>query len=241
MLFFNKKQAVDVFVSKNKPGDLVYCYDINSLYPAVMNLYEYPIGTPKFVQGHVDLMDPATFGFLRVKVTSPKDLQLPLLQTKIDGRTVAPLGTWTGWYFTEELKLALTLGYKIEVLEAVLFERGLIFKKYVETLYDLRKTYSSEDPRNMICKLLLNSLYGKFGMDPHLEKWSLIDKDKFLSREVLPNDAIDLGDKMLVSVTDTKNTIVEPRLSVQEANELLAKREGVDIRDLELHIALVVF
>lgn len=221
--------SVDVFVPRNKPGDLVYCYDINSLYPAVMNLYEYPIGTPKFVQGHVDLMDPATFGFLRVKVTSPKDLQLPLLQTKIDGRTVSPLGTWTGWYFSEELKLALTLGYKIEVLEAVLFERGKIFKKYVETLYDLRKTFGSEDPRNMICKLLLNSLYGKFGMDPHLEKWRLVDKDSLLTRGKLPNDVIELGDKILISEPDTKNVVVKPSVTKEEANILLAKREGVEL------------
>ena len=35
-----------------------------------MNFYDYPIGTPKFVEGHVDLTDPNTFGFLRVKVTT---------------------------------------------------------------------------------------------------------------------------------------------------------------------------
>ena len=93
---------------------------------------------------------------------------MPLLHTKIKDMSIAPVGTWTGWYFSEELKLALKLGYTFEVLEGVLFERGNIFKKYVSTLYKLRKSFKKDDPRNMICKLLLNSLYGKFGMSPHL-------------------------------------------------------------------------
>lgn len=158
--------AVDVYKPENPDGKLVHCYDVNSLYPAVMMLNDMPVGAPTFVEGHLDLTDPATFGFLRVKVTAPDNLYLPLLQTSLNGTSLAPLGTWEGWYFSEELKFALNLGYTFEVLEGVLFERGRIFFDYVSTLYKLRNTFSKEDPRNLICKLLLNTLYGKFGMNP---------------------------------------------------------------------------
>ena len=70
-----------------------------------------PVGIPKLVQGHIDILDKDTFGFLKVKVTAPKDLYMPLLHTKINDMSIAPVGTWTGWYFSEELKFALKLGY----------------------------------------------------------------------------------------------------------------------------------
>lgn len=160
--------AVDVFQPLSSPGEPVYAYDVNSLYPAVMRDMDYPVGSPTFIEGSVDLNDPKTFGFLRVKVTSPTDLHVPLLQTKLEGRTVAALGSWTAWYFSEEIKMAESMGYRFEVIEAVLYERGQIFKDYVSNLYLMRQSYAKSDPRNLICKLLLNSLYGRFGMDPHL-------------------------------------------------------------------------
>jgi hypothetical protein len=146
--------AVDVFTPQSLPGQKVYCYDLNSLYPAVMLKNDFPVGTPTFIEGSVDLHAQDTFGFLKVKVTAPTDLNLPLLMTKLNGRTVAAVGTWTGWYFTEELKLAATLGYEFEVLEGVLFERSPnLFSAYVQTLYNLRKNFSKNDPRNLLCKL----------------------------------------------------------------------------------------
>lgn len=77
-----------------------------------------------FVEGDLDLTDPSTFGFLRVKVNAPDNLHIPLLQTQVNGTSLAALGSWTGWYFSEELKYALKLGYTFEVYEGVLFERG---------------------------------------------------------------------------------------------------------------------
>lgn len=154
---------VDVYNLQSPPAQMVYCYDVNSLYPTVMCNNDFPTGTPRFVEGHIDLNSPETFGFLLVRVTCPLDLDKPFLQVRRNGTTVAPVGTWIDWYFTEELKLAATLGYKFEVLEGVLFERSPnLFSAYVQSLYNFRKTFSKNDPRNLLCKLLLNSLYGSF-------------------------------------------------------------------------------
>lgn len=86
--------AVDVFQPQSIPDKPVYCYDINSLYPAVMRLYDFPVGNCTHIEGSVDLNSPETFGFLKVRVSAPDNLHVPLLQTKLNGRTVAAVGSW---------------------------------------------------------------------------------------------------------------------------------------------------
>lgn len=226
--------AVDVYTPQSEPMHTVYCYDVNSMYPAVMRDMDYPVGPPTFFEGHIDLNDHNTFGFLRVQVTAPKDLFAPLLMTRVGGRTVAPLGTWTAWYFSEELKLALTLGYEFKVLEGILYERGKIFSGYVDTLYKLRKSYASDDPRNLICKLLLNSLYGKFGMSPHLTEWKLVrlnpDFLRSLTAGKLPADFIQLdGETALVGSDTTKNKVVKGAKAQEEALAIISKKYNIPL------------
>ena len=50
------------------------------------------------------------------------------------------------------------------VIWGYIFERKNIFKDYVDLLHNLRNTYSRSDPMNFIAKILMNSLYGRFGM-----------------------------------------------------------------------------
>ena len=59
--------------------------------------------------------------------------KIPFLPFKTDYNTIVPIGEWTGWYFSEELKHAKTLGYKIVPLkEAYLFNKGKPFNKFIE-------------------------------------------------------------------------------------------------------------
>lgn len=126
----------------------------------------------------------------------------------------------------------------LEVIEGVLFERGNIFKKYVETLYKLRKSFKKEDPKNLICKLLLNSLYGKFGMNPHLHDWTLYDKTldnvikalntKNSSDKGVILDSIELGNKLLICQPSLKNNWTRLAMSKEEAIEFMAKYYNED-------------
>ncbi|MFN7611021.1 MAG: DNA polymerase, partial [bacterium] len=149
--------SVDLY----KPsGNQVYCYDAVSLYPFSM-LNDMPVGDAIYSN------DPNLsnwFGFLRVKVKCPDNLLNPILPfRKEDGTVIHPVGSWTGVYFSEELKNAEKLGYKFEILEGLKFERGSdIFKDYFEHFFKL-KSENSEIKRK-IGKLMLNSLYGRFGM-----------------------------------------------------------------------------
>ena len=84
--------AVDVYKPISPKDKTLFCYDVNSLYPSVMLNNDMPVGIPMTVKGHIDLNDPKTFGFLKVKVETPNDLNMHLLHTKSKNVGVAPLG-----------------------------------------------------------------------------------------------------------------------------------------------------
>nr|YP_009649293.1 DNA polymerase family B [Rhizopogon salebrosus]QDA23208.1 DNA polymerase family B [Rhizopogon salebrosus] len=83
-------------------GKNLFSYDVNSLYPYVMNNFDMPVGKMKFFEGDILKIDPKAFGFFECKVITPNNLKHPILQTKIDTgqglRTVSPLGKWTILY-----------------------------------------------------------------------------------------------------------------------------------------------
>jgi DNA polymerase type B, organellar and viral len=90
-------------------------------------------------------------------------------------------------------------GYTFEIFKGYKFERGVIFKKYVEILYNLRQQYDKTNPLNLISKILLNSLYGRFGMKEIIIKYEIcLQKDfyKITNKENI-FDIIELGDHIL--------------------------------------------
>lgn len=98
----------------------VYSYDVNSLYPYIMNDKLMPVGTPTLFYGDIRKMDPNAFGFFYCKIKTPEYLKHPILQThvKTDAgiRTLAPLGAWSDMIFSAEMDNALKFGYKFEIL-----------------------------------------------------------------------------------------------------------------------------
>ena len=84
--------------------------------------------------------------------------------------------------------------YDIQISKGYFFKKEDIFSKFVEDLYNLRLQYSKGSPLNYTCKLIMNSLYGRFGMRPILTKQEFINKEKFLelSKNFEIKDFIDL-------------------------------------------------
>src|SRR5450631_3634555 len=60
--------------------------------------------------------------------------------------------------------MPLKFGYQFEILNGYQFDKGDLFSGYVNKMYNLRLQYAKGHAINLIAKLLLNSLYGKFGM-----------------------------------------------------------------------------
>jgi hypothetical protein len=51
---------------------------------------------------------------------------------------IFPVGSWSGWYFSEEINHARSLGYTCSFVEGYKFEKSNnLFKEYVQTMYKL--------------------------------------------------------------------------------------------------------
>ncbi len=192
---------VDVYKPTNKPGTKVHSYDVNSLYPFSMFDFAMPVGKPIFFEGDIFRINPDAFGVFEVEVETPKYLKYPVLQTRIKTnngeRTVTPLGNWTGWYFSKEICNAMKFGYKFKVKKGYLFEKGYIFKEFVETIYKMKENSQKGSPIYIIAKLLLNSLYGKLGTKSDFENHLIISSDKSqeYNHKFVVTNVIDLGNK----------------------------------------------
>jgi hypothetical protein len=140
--------SVDMIVPT---GNNIYYYDVNSLYPSVMAKKPMPTKNVRKFDGDVLLVDENAYGFFNCEVITPENLEIPVLQIHYKNRTISPLGKFTGWFFSEELKFARDkFGYKFKVLNGYTFDSKIIFKGYVEELYNLRLTFPKTDPMNYI-------------------------------------------------------------------------------------------
>jgi DNA polymerase type B, organellar and viral len=191
-------------------GENVQGFDVNSLYPSSMAKYPVPVGKPEFFEGDPKLRFKNLFGFVLARVDAPP-IERPILPYKITNKngsqsTIYPTGTWTAWYFTEEIKNAMKYGYKFTIIKGYHFDNQKIFTDYVNELYSIKCSVSSDNPWYTISKLLQNSLYGRFGMSPDIEKNEFMSSSNF--QKILKTgtkcvtDFIDLGNKTLVSYLD---------------------------------------
>lgn len=176
----------DVYIPEGKN---VGCYDVNSLYPSSMNKFNMPVGKINFFEGNILETMSNPFGFFEVEVITPTNMDRPLLQTKVQTksglRTIAPLGQWTDMIFSEEMFEYMKHGYQFKVLRGYLFDLANIFEGYVQDLYKIKQSETIGSPMYLISKLLMNSLYGRFGMNPYLDTNSVIDNsdlNTFLSK-----------------------------------------------------------
>jgi hypothetical protein len=134
-------------------------YDVNSLYPYVMlNKYPLPI-KGNYVKVNSFVKDE--LGIYECDVEAP-DIHIPVLPTKYNGKLIFPTGKFSGVWCSPELELAIEKGYKIKVKQGYIFPKtDYIFNDYVKYWYKIKKT--SSGAKKAVAKLMLNSLYGKFG------------------------------------------------------------------------------
>ena len=180
---------------------------MNSLYPSQMRNQLMQVGVPTYFKGDIRLIDSKAFGFFYCKIIAPDDILHPIIQThvKTDNgiRTISPIGNWEDIIFSPEMDNAKKFGYKFEILWGYKFKLKNIFKSYVGVLYNLRLQYPKLHPLNLIAKLLLNSLYGRFGMIDKFPNITIFKDFKFFNKwfKIYNEDVIDfleLGEKILI-------------------------------------------
>jgi hypothetical protein len=212
-------QKMDQFLRKSYKGGVVdvykpflengYYYDVNSLYPYVMANFDMPVGKPikNWVKNSSSFDINNFFGFIYVKVKCPKELYIPFLTVMHDDLgLISPTGEWEGVYFSEEIKYALSLGYTFEYFDYYKFEKASIFDKYVNDMYKKRIAFKEKPAISTVYKLLLNSLYGRFGMTSSEFKNILI-KDTVDDRKKLSDIAL-LYDWSIVATFDNNSKLI---------------------------------
>jgi len=177
--FFQEDERTQEFVRQSYYGGLTMnfkrglfdksiSYDVNSLYPTVMckplpdpNSYKYyETGTLYNISKYM--------GVSHVKVTAPKNMYIPILPYKQNGKLILPTGTFSGVWTHAHLEYALNHGYIIhEVYEQVIYRKTTTFlKSFIETLYRERQEYQKiGSPLEKMSKLMMNSAYGKFAFN----------------------------------------------------------------------------
>ena len=224
---------VNVLVNKMDHG---YYYDMNSQYPFAM-LNDLPVGNPTF---STDTNLDNYFGFVYGEITAPdiNRLRVPYIQLR-DEKTdniYCPRGTFSRFIFSEEIKEALKDGYSINIIYGYKFERGKnLFKDYIDNFYEIKK--STNDPvEKALSKLMLNSLYGKFGMKDIISNMKIMDKKEANKITKNYNYSIfaDLGqDKVLIKYSsklpDSLTSLIKDKKDQMIENTLatVSRKRGV--------------
>ena len=153
-------------------GENLFYYDVNSLYPYIIQSYNMPGGKPVW---HGKLQDrdlDNLVGFIEAYVECPETITRPFLPYRCEKTKVLifPTGKFCGVYYSEELKYARQIGYKIIPLHGYLFENknSTPFEGFVLEVFQKRQEANKlqKNAMSYVYKILMNSLYGRFGIQP---------------------------------------------------------------------------
>ena len=184
----NNEQAIDLeresyrggrtecFFIGELPHATYHVVDVNSLYPYVMRKHNYPVRYQKIVKA----IDPQELVVnLRTRSAIARvtlNCNESVFAVRRD-RLIFPTGRFTVTLCSPELQYALDRNWIESVDRCVYYEHQPIFKRYVDKFYTLRNKFRAKSDKlyEQFIKLLLNSLYGKFGQ--RADVWNKIGVD----------------------------------------------------------------
>jgi hypothetical protein len=152
---------VEIFYYGKYKG-MIYENDINSMYPYCMKTLTFPDWNSLQKSKKCNI---AYEGVSYCKVKS--NLEVPLLPIRTGDGLKYVNGTFSGVWTNIELRNFEFHGGKIIKNYWTIYSKRKIrdlFNEYVNKLYEFKKNEENEY-RRLLFKLLLNSLYGKFGFD----------------------------------------------------------------------------
>lgn len=156
--------------------------DVSSMYPWAMVNAPLPLpwGMVRFVGRDADVRAAALYD-----VTVDSALSIPRLPVRTSEGTAFPNGRWRGWYVGEELLAFVRAGGRLRVNRGIEFlEQCEPFKGYVASMF--RRKQASRGMSRTVYKLLLNSLYGKFGQQGRQVR--CMELSEFMALEHAPHD-----------------------------------------------------
>jgi hypothetical protein len=149
---------------KSEAGPFYYV-DVNSMYGYVMANRDYPnalVGSSNAVSMSMLVRKLDKYAVIARVVVDVDDNYYPFT---VNGHKCYPLGSFETTLSTPELLLAVKRGWLRSVKLMSWYTKAPLFRDYVKYFAKLRGRYRRSNNRGMesICKLLINSLYGKFG------------------------------------------------------------------------------
>ena len=178
----------EVFKTKCDEG---YYYDFNSLYPYVMIYNEFPIGKTEKLSNDME------YFIAYVTIEIPK-IYLPPLPFKTNYKLYFPIGKWSGWYNSVDIKLCQELGFKVKIHKGYGWKNSdNIFYDYISKYYKIKQIAQKDNNKALyeLSKLLMNSLYGKFGEKKIRDYITTIDNMKELNEELKKNEVYTIDKK----------------------------------------------
>lgn len=161
------------------PG-LINSYDYNSLYPSI--LADPKNDFPGGVEGITDKLDFDSLGFFWCKVFVPEQYMPPLPYLH-KGKLLFPCGYLEGVWSVAELKNAVEK-YGVKIIRVKsgykLRNIGNPFSDFIHEIYArrLEAKKQGDSVTDIICKLTMNSLYGRFGLRKDRENFAFDENQK---------------------------------------------------------------
>lgn len=168
-----------------------YYIDVNSMYPAVMRANLYPSRLVS-VYGRPDTSELTKWAAMFTMV-GEVDIKttLPIYPVIMAGKLVFPIGEFTATLAHPELLCAIERGHAQKVHRVACYEKAELFTEFIDEIYAMRLKAKADGNavQSWMFKILMNSLYGKFGQrgrrfetidecDPNeIDAWLEVDAD----------------------------------------------------------------
>lgn len=160
-------------IKENNNNKLI-SLDVNSLYPASMHKFKFPVGKRYVLtQNQLDLLNQYGISYFKnfnatnyiiEIIFQTSNIKYPIVPWKDDkGNILYQLGQLSGVYNDVDIQLMLNDGYQIiKIIRGIYFKNNkFIFKQLIEHLYNQRISLKEQNNhREYIYKTILNSMYG---------------------------------------------------------------------------------
>lgn len=149
-------------------GDIqedIYKLDINSMYPYVMKQYQYPIYLEaSYRYGTIELLKEALANDKQVVAEVIYDSDENAYGLYHNDKFIFPIGTQIRAVLTTpEIEHLLKTGRIRDVKRLAIYRKEGIFTEFVNYFYEMRLQNKENKVLSNFYKLMMNSLYGKFG------------------------------------------------------------------------------
>jgi len=188
----------DTFYKGRPDSERIYKYDVNSLYPSCM-LGGIPVRyLQKGVNEHIENPPADTAVLADVTLNIPVEsaygfLGLEGVYSPEQGQLIFGVGIFRCWIWQPLLEICLEQGYIQQIHNVLLYETENLFDGYIGSLYAMRQEYKAEGNYafDMLTKLFMNSLYGKFAQRKN-SRWNPVDMESKEYEILAYRDSLDM-------------------------------------------------